>query len=348
MFITTTGTIVAQLTRLGRQILADNSANFKISQYKFSDDEINYADFNGNALDAPNGTILNTPILESNTFGKIPSQRYNIFTKPLNTLQIARMDVSIGRPFVDGTQDFRPERSQVFLILNSDVYNTSNPYRFTVRTLHGYDNQYLLAANNFLVGGGEQTIPVQSGTLVGSVNTTIVLPFGPNPDVVPCSDPFEILQNQSQAEIQIMLSIKPDDFILGNFALEHLQLFVDNFDLGKDLNLTLSKSFTEQQIITAWFAWLNQRISLGISQVATLSSNEPLQFIDQYKEVGIAVSDISIRGNNTGKLFTIKILIYSGSILSNILRTVLESPQGDAIITPPILKITGNQRKEIF
>jgi len=339
MYITTTGTIVAQLTRMGRQILADNSANFKVTQWQLSDDEINYANFNGDSIDAPNQQILSTPILEADTFGGVPSQRFSLFSLPNNTLQIARIDTDIGLPFKDGHQNERPQRSRSLLVLNSDVFNINNPVKFNVRTFYGYDTYYLVSDNaDFLNAGGQQSWMTAVGGPNGANQTRIVVPFSPKIDGLPCSDPWETLQEQTQAEISILIDINPESYILNNFATTDLQTFVNNFDLSKDLQLTLPKAYTEDQIVSAWMTYLINRLKYGVPTTGYLPGGDTavrevpfegtypqtVQFVDQYKEVGIARSDISIRGSDTGKLHTVSCLIYSGSILSNILRTALQ------------------------
>jgi len=99
MYLSNTGTVdvVAQLTRKGRQILAENSAAFNITQFRFSDDEINYVFFDGSTIDALNTELSNWPVLEGCTNGEYGAgQRYSIFTANNNLVNLAELDTDIG------------------------------------------------------------------------------------------------------------------------------------------------------------------------------------------------------------------------------------------------------------
>ncbi len=97
MFITSSTSIVtAILTREGKQRLADNSQQFKITDFKFSDDEINYALYDGSSEDAPNTDILNLPILEPSSNGNGNSaQRFELLSLPFGTLNVAQIETNL-------------------------------------------------------------------------------------------------------------------------------------------------------------------------------------------------------------------------------------------------------------
>jgi len=201
MFLTTSG-ITCSLTVLGKQLLADNSANFNITRYRFSDDEINYADFDGSSIEAKNTNILNTPILEAATVAGTPSQRYQIFSAQGGNFNVAKLDSDIQLPFTDGTQNNRPFNQEITLFVNYDVFKN---YSFTIRTFFGSDSRYYvdsLRAPNYTHTAQE-----------------IVLPSYPYYDGIACTDPFETLQLQTQARITL------------NFLPTHLTLVDGSRDI---------------------------------------------------------------------------------------------------------------------
>jgi len=193
MYITTTGTVVAYLTRTGRQLLADNSAEFNVSHFRLSDDGMDYTLFDGTTEDAVNSVILSTPILETTTLDTVPAQRYELFSAEAGLLNLSWIDADIGRPFVDGKQNERPYRESVNLWIRYDSPNLAGqsalPYNtsFLIKTLYGNDSMYY----------------------VNSSNNNIVAPLSKRPSSLPDTDPTQTWQNQSQAEVKLALTIKP-------------------------------------------------------------------------------------------------------------------------------------------
>lgn len=321
MYLTTTGVVVAQLTRYGRQLLADNSANFRITQYQFSDEEINYGDFDGSSVDAANTKILGTPVLEPDTVGGVPSQRYGVLTAPTNTIQLSWIDIETADdPFVDGKQYLRVPRNVASVAINTDVFNSSNPYSFRVRTFYGFDTFYLLTASNFLEAGRIIPIAITQRGVFGQINRvgTQMTLVDTKPYGVPSTDTFESDQNQSQSRIEVHPVITPDTFVLNSFAGDTFSYVLHHVDLSQTLAFGAAGfHLTEQQIIDALSKYISNRISAG------LAVGQGLNFIDQYGETGIAFGTLTIRGSDTGQLFTVETLLYSQSTLTKIITSAL-------------------------
>jgi len=195
MYLTTTGTCVAILTRLGRQVAAENSVNFKITQYRLSDDEIDYSLFDGTA-NADQHDILNTPILEACTLGGLASQKYYLesFTKETN--QVAYIDTDINYPFVDGQQNNRSKRDRITVLVDTNSIS-STTYSLKVRTFYGADSNYI----------------------VQSQQPQILQPVNSNYASVACSDSFETRQNQTEVIVQLILSLNKETLVTVNSDL---------------------------------------------------------------------------------------------------------------------------------
>ena len=249
MYLTTTGTITAILTRLGRSLLADNSAGFKITGYKFSDDEIDYSLFDGSSPDASNTNILNLPILEACTTEGIAPQRFELETLPSDTLNIAKLDTDLLTPFVDGDASYRQFPDTINYTINWDTLPANKQISFNVRTFYGYDTQYLSNIRGYgYIGGFTQ-----------AVNSTM------------STDPLASLQYQSQAKITFSITV---DFTLkgngtvlingtgtsniGNMASVQTSFKITGSDSGKSqlINITIT-SPSYNAILTQQQAQLN-------------------------------------------------------------------------------------------
>ena len=128
MYLTTSASVVAILTRRGREILSDNSANFKITKFKFADDEIDYSLFNGSSSNAPQPNILGLPIIEpcTNTNGNA-ELRNDLLTKPQGTLTVAELTTTLPASF------------DVPLISRILYY---------IKTRNGYDSLYFISSTD--------------------------------------------------------------------------------------------------------------------------------------------------------------------------------------------------------
>jgi len=285
MMLTTTGTIQCQLTRFGRQLLADNSAQFRITGYRFSDDEINYADFDGSTIDAANATVLSTPILEADTVGGVPSQRYQLKTLPTNTLNISNLDTDIGSPFVDGNQSKRSIRSRARLFLDADFWR-GKTFTFNVRTYNGKDDRYLARSNNrsFITAGSKI-------------------------DSTPCTDPYESRQNQTQGSIPIVVTIRPETQVFSVVTLDILKEFID------------SVSQPDDPTSEAQFILISENKDKFLGKSSISSGGGGGTAIDQFGELGLAHTYIEIRGSNTGKLFYVDTLLYSQARLVQLINS---------------------------
>lgn len=312
MYITTTGTVVAQLTRLGRQILADNSANFQITRYKFSDDGIDYSLFDGSAVDAPNASILSTPVLEADTVGGIPSQRYTLFTAPTNFIQVSWIDTDIEFPFVDGRQEERIKKDRFGLAVNTDKYNQSNPYTFKVRTYYGKDSTYLVTHTDLLEG--QLALP-----LVGPGGNIVVLPYH-QVTGVPCTDPYVVDQQQSEGTILFYPNIGNASYVTAALNADRFSFLISQGDVTQ---AALATHFSNQTaFLTEWAQYYVDRINAAVvAQGSTpLSPADAFQYVDQYGETGIATGRLTIRGVNTGELVTVDVFLYSPTILRGIFK----------------------------
>jgi len=308
--LTTSGTIQCQLTRYGRQLLADNSAQFRITKYRFSDDEINYSDFDGTTIDAANTTILSTPILEADTVGGVPSQRYQLKTLVPNTLNIAHLDADIGFPFIDGDQAKRSMRTRARLILDADFWR-GKTFTFNIRTYSGRDEQYLVRSNNrSFVGAGSNRV-----------------------DSVPCTDPYESRQNQTQGNISVIVSVRPETQVFNTVTPDILKEFINSISQPEE-GSSLATQFAlisryKDQIYAAlrnlFFSGnqgtLNTATSIPGGGSPVLPTPIGSAAVDQFGELGLAYTYIEVRGSNTGKLFYIDTLLYSQARLIQLIRS---------------------------
>jgi hypothetical protein len=121
----TTATIIATLTRRGKELLATDSSKFNIVKFAFDDSEINYVDFDGSTPDASNAVILQTPILQSTTNSLI-GLRWGVVTLPNNTTSVAQISSSINK-------------------INASIGDNVN---ITIRTLYGNDSGYYVSTNS--------------------------------------------------------------------------------------------------------------------------------------------------------------------------------------------------------
>lgn len=78
--------ITAILTRKGRELIARNDGSFKITQFAFSDDEINYQLYNPN-IDG-DIDILSLPVLEPSS-NENTALRYRVVTMPKGSVSVA-------------------------------------------------------------------------------------------------------------------------------------------------------------------------------------------------------------------------------------------------------------------
>jgi hypothetical protein len=335
MYITTTGTVVAQLTRLGRQLLADNSANFRITQYKFSDDGIDYSLFDGSAVDAPNTNILNTPVLEANTVGGVPSQRYSLFTEATNFTQVSWIDVDADKPFVDGQQEQRSRRNRAGIAVNTDRYTSSNPFQFKVRTFYGNDSFYLVSHSDLLETQFSPILTESRDEVVTFSRPAQVSLPNHKPQGVPCTDPFEVDQNQSEASILFYPIINNSSFIIANLNFDRLNFLNQQGEVAQAaVDARVTGFASGSTFIQAWMQYYVERIQTGIAKAMEAvdllqqgkrppaSQFNSLQFIDQYGETGLATGQLTIRGTDTGELFTVEALLYSPTILRHIFGTL--------------------------
>lgn len=194
MYLTTTGTCVATLTRFGRQVAAENSVNFKITQYSLSDDEIDYRLFD-DTQNSEQTDILNTPILEACTLGGLASQKYSLQSFSKETQQVAYLDTDIDYPFVDGDQNKRTRRDKITVII--DTNSNSNIYTFKIRTFYGADSNYI----------------------VQSRQPRIITPLKVNYVSEACKDPFENRQNQTEATVSLTWNLTNDTLVKVNSNL---------------------------------------------------------------------------------------------------------------------------------
>ena len=310
MYLTTTGNITTILTRKGRQLLADNSANFKITSFRFSDDEIDYSNFDGSSVDAPNDRILATPILEACTFGDVPSQKFEVFSNSPGVIQIARLDVDINNPFVDGQQLQRLPRTSARMFLNVKAYTiggfrkidtpssnilAANLIPFTVRTFNGYDSAYFLRS------------------LTPDIVETPQQQFN---DVVPCSDPYTARLNQSQARLAFSLKVSSDTQVVPGFNTTMLWNFLVDFRQDPEV-LKISSLGGFNRLIDSY----NKILAMNVGNRAS---------IDQFGEVGFAYGRIEITGANTGQKFQVDMLIYDDDIINSLLSKFPSEELGPA------------------
>jgi len=75
--------VVAILTRKGRELIAKNNGEFRITHYSFGDDEINYQLYN--AQTDSDTDILNLPILEPSS-NELTALRYRLVTLPQGSI----------------------------------------------------------------------------------------------------------------------------------------------------------------------------------------------------------------------------------------------------------------------
>lgn len=105
-------TVDAILTKKGRELLARGRDEFKITQYAFADDEVDYRLWNP---DHPLGTayygisIENTPITEASP-DETQVMKYKLITLPRATARVPRVDVGITSVTLNAgqTQIFTP------------------------------------------------------------------------------------------------------------------------------------------------------------------------------------------------------------------------------------------------
>jgi len=290
MYITTTGTIQAYLTRTGRQLLADNSAKFNISHYRFSDDEIDYSQFDGTTEDAPNVDILNTPILETTTLDTVPAQRYELFTGELGTQYVSWLDTNIGRPFVDGKQLERPFRETANLWLKYDEPNIGVPFNtsFTVKTLYGYDTQYYVSTSN----------------------PDIVQAASKRPPGIPDSDPTQHRQNQSMAEVKLVVTVKPTTIVSVDVAdIPRRRPAAVDLQAVRDWTRVRTKAATDSARTDD-----QVRPSPPVRRDATARIDEPevtRQIVPRYNNLKLARAVVTITGADTERKFQVNVFVYT-------------------------------------
>ena len=151
MYITSqTGTVVAILTRAGRQLMADNSAGFTISKWAFSDDDINYAQYDGSSINAVNGQIANTPILEPCTNNTAnAAQRFQLLSLQQGITNISYITTNIinNATYTLNTQNvIIAPAGLVNIIQNYVTLNQRIP--LNILTNFGYDTNYNLYIDN--------------------------------------------------------------------------------------------------------------------------------------------------------------------------------------------------------
>ncbi len=154
MFITSsTGNVIAILSRVGKQLLSDNSSQFKITGFKFSDDEINYALYDGSSQDAANTDILNLPILEPSSNGNGgAAQRYELLSLGFGILNVATISTNIqNTPFDSG-----------------DIGKT---FDFFIKTNRAYDSVYYLKSSD------ESIVSVDSSFIESTLDPEISQAF---------------------------------------------------------------------------------------------------------------------------------------------------------------------------
>lgn len=288
-YITTTGTVVAQLTRRGKEILAENSSAFKVTSFAFSDDEVNYNYFDGTEIDAANPELSNWPVLEGCTNSEFNAgQRYTIFSSNEQLNSIARLDTDIGLirgnadlvkvpllatgtfnawptfgafPFIPGKQEMRPSRDSATLLINYDESSANQQFTFLVKTLYGNDPYYYAS----LADPANQTVYLSTGT------------FRMIRQSMPDTDPTETFQEQSQATITFRL--------VGDFQ---------------------ALNFNEIQQARAMQA-------AGTAAAPTTIPSPQMVAPDGQMNTPIASTTIKISGGNTGKGFSVLVLVYSPS-----------------------------------
>lgn len=166
MFITSaTSNVTAILTRDGKQRMANNSAIFKISSFKFSDDEINYSLYDGSSSDAANSDILGLPLLEpcSNNKG-FAAQRYELESFEFGTTNVSQIITNIPTsPFSNGSID--------------------KSFEFYIKTLRGFDSNYYIKSS-------DNTIVLLDSNYVDAIN---------DPDI------SQVFQHQSYAKINFTI-----------------------------------------------------------------------------------------------------------------------------------------------
>jgi hypothetical protein len=147
MYITsTTSNVTAILSRDGKQILADNSSLFKITGFKFSDDEINYSLYDGSSQDAANTDILNLPILEPSSNGNGGAAvRYELLSLNFGVLNLA----------------------EIITNLPDIISFNTNTLDFFIKTLRAFDSVYYLNSSN------NDVISVNQGTIETSKDPDI-------------------------------------------------------------------------------------------------------------------------------------------------------------------------------
>ena len=211
----------AILTRRGRTILADNSQAFKITKYRFSDDEINYTQYDGSSIDAANTTILSTPILEGCSNEIAAAQRYDLLSLAQNTLQLATLDTNLKKQFVDGSQFNRIVEDTISISINYDRARTGSRFPFLVRTYYGNDQKYFFR----------------------SENKGIISPSQDYYDSVSSTDPTQTFQNQTQAKLVFVVTITPDTIVNVGRAFRFA-------DIGRaNITLVITGSNTKKQYL---------------------------------------------------------------------------------------------------
>jgi hypothetical protein len=277
MYLTTTGTCIATLTRFGRQVAAENSVNFKITQYRLSDDEIDYSLFDATPNSAQTD-ILNTPILEACTIGGLASQKYFLESFPKETQQVAYLDTNIEFPFIDGEQNKRTQPNKIVnVILDVNSYS-SNMYTFKVRTFYGADSNYI----------------------VQSLMPTIIIPVNSNYASIPCTDQFENRQNQTETTIQLTWNISDNTPVSVNSEL------IENIS---PKTIDIIKFITGQSITSSNQA---QQKEMLLSTGQLIKRGGPIN----WGIIGAASCRVHLAGVTTQKGYDIEFLLYDGLKLS--------------------------------
>ena len=291
MYLTTTGVCIATLTRFGREVAAENSVNFKITQYRLSDDEIDYSLFDSTP-NSDQSNILNTPILEACTLGGVASQKYYLQTLSKETQQVAYIDTNIDYPFVDGEQNKRIRREKITVLV--DINSFPNLYTFKVRTFYGADSNYI----------------------VQSQQPKIIVPVNSNYLSIPCTDPFENRQNQTEVSISLSWNLTDDTPVIINTSLLE-SIFPTTVEI---VNFKADQSITAEP----------QEMEFSTGEVIKKGNSSTWGIIKA------ASCIVHITGVTTQKGYDIEFLLYDGLVLSQ--REIPIQPS--SIENPTVTKVS--------
>jgi len=123
--------VTAILTRKGRELIAKNTGEFRITKFAFGDDEINYQLWDATTEDDTD--ILNLPVLEPSS-NELTALRFRLVTMPEGSIKVAYITVAPSS----------------LLLQRSNVPNPALPSMGTiqVQTNEGTDSAYIATSRN--------------------------------------------------------------------------------------------------------------------------------------------------------------------------------------------------------